>query len=111
MEGIIDHKMDPAVAVSNSDKYVATRRGQRKLRKTTKGWKLLIKWKDGSEQWIHLKDLKKSHPVEVAEYATARGIADEAAFAWWVPFTLRKRDVILSAVKSRIRNTTHKYGI
>jgi hypothetical protein len=30
---------------------------------------------------------------------------------WWVPYTLRKRDVILSAVKSRIRKTTHKYGI
>ena len=28
-----------------------------------------------------------------------------------MPYTLRKRDVILSAVKTRIRKTTHKYGI
>ncbi len=34
---------DPANAVSNSDKYIATRRGQRKLRKTTSEWKLLIR--------------------------------------------------------------------
>ena len=58
-----------------------------------------------------MKDLKESHPVEVAEYAKARGIHDEPAFAWWVPYTLRKRDVILSAVKHRLRKQTHKYGI
>ena len=111
MECIIDHKMDAATAVPKDDKYIVTRRGQKKLRKTTTGWKLLIKWKDESESWIHLKDLKESHPIEVAEYAKSRGIDDEAAFAWWVPFTLRKKDIILSAVKSRIRKTTHKYGI
>jgi hypothetical protein len=55
--------------------------------------------------------MKESHPVEVAEFAKARGIDGEPAFVWWVPYTLRKRDVILSAVKSRIRKTTHKYGI
>ena len=31
--------------------------------------------------------------------------------AWWVPHALRKRDVIISAVKKRIRKTTHKYGV
>ena len=111
MEGIIDHKVDAAAAVSKSDGYVTTRRGQKKLRITTCGWKLLVSWKDGSESWIHLKDLKESHPVELAEYAKARGIADEPAFIWWVPYTLRKRDIILSAVNKRIRKTTHKYGI
>ena len=74
-------------------------------------WDLLIRWKDGSESWQKLKDMKESHPIDTAEYAKARGIADEPAFAWWVPYTLRKRDVIMSAVKSRIRKTTHKYGI
>ena len=58
-----------------------------------------------------LEDLKDSHPVEVAEFAKARGISDEPAFAWWVPYTLKKRDVIIVAIKSRIRKTTHKYGI
>lgn len=58
-----------------------------------------------------IKDLKESHPVELVEYARSRNIDTEPAFAWWVPFTLRKRDVILSAVKSRLRRTTYKYGI
>jgi hypothetical protein len=71
----------------------------------------LIKWKDESESWIPLKDMRESHPIEVAEYAKARGIDVEPAFAWWVPYTLRKRDVILSAIKTRVRKMTHKYGI
>jgi hypothetical protein len=111
MEGIVDYQKDDATAVSKQDMFVVTARGQKRQRKTTTGWKLLVKWKDQSESWIHLKDMKESHPVEVAEFATARGIADEPAFVWWVPYTLRKRDVILSAVRSRIRKTTHKYGI
>ena len=54
--------------------------------------------------------MKEAHPVECAEFAKARGIQDEPAFAWWVPYTLRKRDVIISSVKARVRRTTHKYG-
>jgi hypothetical protein len=41
----------------------------------------------------------------------ARSNSDEPAFAWWVPYTLRKRDIILSKINARIRKTTHKYGI
>eukprot|EP00980_Cylindrotheca_fusiformis_P000893 scaffold235_cov88-Cylindrotheca_fusiformis.AAC.1 len=55
--------------------------------------------------------MKESHPVETAEFARARGIDKEPAFAWWVPYTLRKRDIILSKIKSRIRKTNRKYGI
>ena len=55
--------------------------------------------------------MKEVHPVETAEYAPTRGISNEPPFAWWVPYTLRKREVILTAVKNRIRKTTHKYGI
>jgi len=110
MESIIDYRKDET-AVPMEDKYVYTKSGQRRLRHTTTGWKLLVKWKDDSESWIKLCDMKESHPVEVAEFAKARGIDREPAFAWWVPYTLRKRDVILSAIKSRIRKTTHKYGI
>eukprot|EP00957_Ditylum_brightwellii_P174767 13307163-Ditylum_brightwellii.AAC.1 len=81
------------------------------MRKTTKGWSLLVKWKDNSESWIPLKDTKESHPVETAEYTKAQGIADEPAFRWWVPYTLLKCDVILAKVKARVRKTTHKHGI
>ena len=111
MEGIVDYRRDEAGAVSKQDGYVVTKRGQKQLRKTTVGWSLLVRWKDQSESWVPLKDMKESHPVEVAEFAKARGIHEEPAFAWWVPYTLRKRDVIIAAIKTRIRKTTHKYGI
>ena len=111
MDSIIDHQRDPSQAIPMEDKHITTKSGQIRLRTTTKGWKLLIKRKDKSEVWINLADMKKAHPVETVEYARARGISNEPAFAWWVPYTLRKREVILAAVKSRIRKTTHKYGI
>ena len=110
LEAIIDYSKDDN-AVHKSDKYTVTRSGRRRLRQTTAGWKLLVRWKDGNEQWVPLKLLKESNPVDVAEFAQAREIQDEPAFSWWVPFTLRKRDRIISAVNSRVKKTSHKYGI
>ena len=81
------------------------------MQKSTCGWTFKILWKDGSETWIPLKDLKESHPVELADYARARNIDKEPAFAWWIPYTLRKRDVIISSMKARVCKVTHKYGI
>jgi hypothetical protein len=62
-------------------------------------------------QWIELKLLKESNPVQVAEYVTAKNIAEEPAFAWWVPYFLRKQNVIVSAVNARVPKTSYKYGI
>ena len=62
--------------------------------------KLKVLWSDGSYEWIHLSDLKESNPVNVAEYAKACGLANEPAFAWWVPYTLKKKTAILKAVNS-----------
>jgi hypothetical protein len=111
LAGIVDFKKDETVAVSKSDGWVVTKRGNKKKRKTTQGWKLLVRWKDDSETWVPLKDIRASFPIEVAEFARARGIDEEPAFAWWVPYTLRKRDVIISAVKCRAKQATHKYGV
>jgi len=55
----------------------------------TKGWKLLVAWKGGSSTWVPLKDLKESHPVQVAEYALANKLLSEPAFAWWAKKVLR----------------------
>lgn len=78
---IIDHQRDES-AVSKEDMYIVTNRGGKRLRQTTVGWKLLVVWRDGSDQWIYLKDLKESNPLEVADYAKANRIDDEAAFKW-----------------------------
>ena len=48
-----------------------------------------MEWKDGSVDWVLLKDLKQSKPVELAEYAMANKISDEPEFNWWVKETLR----------------------
>ena len=106
------HRKNAAVAVPRFDAFLATRRGRRSRRKTTKGWDLLVRWKDGPETWIPLRKLKGSHLVDVVEYAKSMEIDDEPAFQWWIPFVLRKRDVILSAVNGRrTQRVTHKYGI
>jgi hypothetical protein len=49
---------------------------------TTKGWKLLVEWKDGMMDWLPLKDLKESCLVQVAEYTVANKITEQPAFAW-----------------------------
>lgn len=103
LDEIIDHKKKRS-AVSRED---VTARN----RITTKGWFLLVRWKDGSTSWIPLKDLKDSNPVQVAEYAVVNKLVDEPAFKWWVNKVLRRRDVIISKVKSRYWSRTHKFGI
>jgi hypothetical protein len=87
MRDIIDYKRDEAIAVPTEDKYLTTRSGQRRLRKTTQGWSFLVNWKDGTESWVKLAELKDSYPIELAEFAS------------------------LSAVKARVRKKTRKCGI
>ena len=98
-------------AVGAKDACVTTKRGARKFRQTTIGWKFLCEWKDGTSSWVPLKVLKESHPNEIAEYVTALDIKNETAFAWWVPYTLRRRDRIIATVNKRIKRVSHKYGV
>jgi hypothetical protein len=75
---------------------------------------LCCQWKDDSTYWESLADLKKSHPIETAEYAVTKGLDHEPAFNWWVPHVLRKRDQIISLVHrrtTRYLKRTHKFGI
>ena len=60
---------------------------------------------------MNLKDLKESIPIEVADYAVANRIVEEPAFKWWVTHMIRKRNRIISKVKSRYWQTMHKFGI
>ena len=87
------------------------RDGKEKKIRTTKGWKLLVKWKDGQSSWIPLKDVKESHPIEVSRFAVEKGIDDEPAFRWWVPHVIKKVKLIISAVSSRVAKKTHKFGV
>ena len=110
MDSILDHRSTHK-AVKSENEYFATRSGRRVRRKSTAGWFLCVQWKDHSTSWEPLAALKESNPIEVAEYAVASGIQDEPAFSWWVPFTLRRRERIISAINSRYHKRTHKFGI
>ena len=96
-KAILDHKQD-GTAVTMSEKCFNKNQGRQNQRQTTAGWAFQIKWKNGPKSWFKLEELKESNSVDVAEYVTARGIEQEPSFAWWVPYTLHKRDIIVSAV-------------
>ena len=111
MDGVVDHKVNDALAVSKADKRVYNCHGRRRLHKTTIVWWLLVRWKDENEMWMKLSEMKESYPIETAEYAISRGIDDEPAFLWWVGPTLKRRKAIVAALKTQMRQTKHKYGI
>ena len=77
----------------------------------TKGWQLCVEWKDVSTTRERLADLKESYPIEVAEYAVARVLGKEPAFAWWVTPILVKRNRIIASVNKRYHKLNHKLGI
>ncbi len=91
--------------------FVTTRTGTRRQRETTIGWELLVQWKDLSTTWVSLKDMKEAYPIQTAEYAVQARIAEEPAFAWWVNYTLKKRNRVIAKVKSKYWVQTHKFGI
>lgn len=107
---IIDHRKDDST-LSKDDTTLISGNGNRHKLPTTKGWKFKIKIKDNADTWVQMKYVLDSNPIELAEYAIAQGIANEPAFAWWVPRTLRKRERIIKKATTRYMRTTHKFGV
>ena len=106
---ITDHRSNQS-AIQIADGFTTSRNGNRVPKSTTRGWSLLVSWKDGSSDWLPLKDLKDSYPIQIAEYAMANKIVNEPVFNWWVDTVLRKRNYIVAKVK-RYWQMTHKFGI
>ena len=109
LKAIVDSRRD-ASAIPISGKY-STLNGKRFLVKSTQGWQLCIQWRDGTSTWENLSTMKESNPIEVAEFAVSQGIDHEPAFAWWIPYTLKKRDRIIANVNARYHKRTHKFGV
>ena len=107
---IVEHRKD-GTALSKENGFIRSKSGNIHPKKTTRGWELLVEWKDGSVTWVPLKDLKASNPIELAEYAMAKNIQSEPAFNWWVKETIRTRDRMIGKVKTKYWRTTHKFGI
>jgi hypothetical protein len=109
LQDIVGHTTD-GHAVERAKIYIKVGRNTQ-IRKTTKGWHLCVKPKDGTTSWERLADLKESNPVEVADYAATKSFHDEPYFSWWVPHVLNKRNTIIAAMNKRYHKRTHKFGI
>ena len=55
LDEISRHRRE-AVAVCISDDYVRSSNGNMVDRKTTKGWKLEVTWRNGETSWVPLKN-------------------------------------------------------
>jgi hypothetical protein len=110
---ITDHKLDGS-AIAADDKWIQ-HGTNRHLRRTTQGWQLKVLWKDGSTSWEHLRNLKESNPIQVAEYAIANKLLEEAAFAWWVPQVIKQNDenallvLLIAIITNAPTNSGSKY--
>jgi hypothetical protein len=110
LDEIIDHRTN-GNEVPLLHGYSTSSNGKRRRKLTTRGWELCVLWKDGSTNWIALKDLKDSYPIELSEYAINNKIDKQPAFAWWVPYVQQKKTVILSKIKSKYWQRSHKFGL
>ena len=59
LDELIDYRVNGR-EVKLQDAFITTGTGTRRRRKTTIGWELLAQWKDGSSNWVSLKDLKEA---------------------------------------------------
>jgi hypothetical protein len=92
------------------DAFITIHNGVKRWQHTMAGWQLLCQWKDGSINWVALKDMKESYPIQVTDFAKANWIDDEPAFAWWVPDVLKKRECILAKVKAKYWQRTPNWS-
>ena len=58
LDCILDYKKD-STAVTKENMFILTKSGQKRMRQSTIGWHLLVKWRDGNSEWIPLKKLKE----------------------------------------------------
>lgn len=109
---ISNHRFDPTTEVREEDVFDTSYNRNKVLNKTTKGWELLVEWRDGASDWVSLNKLKESNPVDVAEYAVANRIDQSPPFHWWVHHVIKQHNWIARKVKSsKYWRTTHKFGI
>jgi hypothetical protein len=110
LTSIIDHIKGNDV-IDINDAYATTKSGKKRMIESTVGWFLLVEFDDSSTEWIPLKRLKETNPIEVSEYAVANNLSDEVTFRYWIPFVLKKREQIISSIKRRVLKTKVKFGI
>jgi hypothetical protein len=101
VDKIIDHEYNETQAndPNNSESF------------NMQGWSLCMLWKNGNTSWEKLKDMKRGFPIEAAKYAISKGLDKLPAFEWWVKQTIKRKDCIIKAVKTRYMKCTHKFRL
>ena len=96
----MDRRTDGSELKGN-EAFITSKNGGKHRKEATKGWELLLRWKDGSTSWETLKDVKECYPSQVTDYAQSTGIINKPAFGWWCPHVIKKRRRIISKIKSK----------
>ena len=68
LDEIVDHRIDNDT-IKNEEAIITGANGAPKRVKTTKGCQSFVQWKDSFSNWVFLKDIKDSYPVELSEYS------------------------------------------
>ena len=74
-------KLSSAVKKTDENATHMGHNGNSHKLKTTKRYEFQVLWKNGSTDWIPLKDMYASNPLETAGFAVACQLQDEPAFA------------------------------
>ena len=101
LTGVTEHsRYDSAITKVNG--FIKYSNGNLHQNSTDNVWKLLVECKYGLVDWVTLKELKQSNPVQLAEYAMSNEISDEPKFSWWIKETLSCWDRIISKINPSV---------
>ena len=106
---IVDHRTSPD-AIPMSEGTYMNQYGVKRRKATTRGWEMLVEWKDGSSDWIALKDLKESYPVKI-DLCYCLWHGQGASLCLVDTICTQKQKRISEKVKSKYWARSHKYGI
>ena len=62
------------MAISKEERKIRSTNGTERDNIITRGWEVMVMWKDGSTYWIQLKYINDSHLLEVAQYEVTNRI-------------------------------------
>ena len=111
MIGEIQDNYSDLSTITQEKGFISYRSGNLVPKKTTRGWQILVEFKDISSNWVNLNDPNLSNPVELAEYSLLNGLTENPALKWWVKEVLQKRDCIIEKLNNKYLYMSYKFGI
>ena len=61
-DAIFDHRNNGNAMTRSEQKFVESK-GNQHYKRSTKGWEVCVRWKNGSTTWEKLSDFKERYPV------------------------------------------------